>query len=60
MGVNEALRLLIDGECTITADAVKNIVKSGEKGVPIEDGVVEAVDLCAYDELLAGEEVVYG
>ena len=59
VGVNEALRMLIDGECAITADAVKEIVQSGEKGVPIEDVVVVAVDLCAYDALLQGAEVVY-
>jgi hypothetical protein len=60
VGVNEALRLLIDRERDITADAVKEIVESGEKGMPIEDVRVGAVDLSDYDELLVGEEVVYG
>jgi len=59
-GVNEALRLLIDREWTITADAVEKIVQSGEKAPPIEDVVVESVNLCVYDELLKGKEVVYG
>ncbi len=59
-GVNEALRLLIDRELVITADAVKKIIKSGEKASPIEDVVVDAVDLCAYDELLQVEEVANG
>ena len=60
VGVNEALRLLMDRECAITADNVEEIVKSGEKAAPIEDVVVEAVDLYAYDELLLGKEVACG
>ncbi|MBW1860138.1 MAG: IS21 family transposase [Deltaproteobacteria bacterium] len=59
-GVNEALRLLIDREWAITADAVKKIVQSGEKATPVEDVVVESVDLDIYDDLLVGKEVVYG
>ena len=59
-GVNEALRLLLDRECAITAEAVKEIVRSGEETSPIEDVVVESVDLLAYDELLVGEEVICG
>lgn len=59
-GVNEALRLLLDREWAITVDAVEKIVQSGEKAPPIEDVVVEEVDLCDYDELLAGKEVACG
>jgi len=59
-GVNEALRLLIDREWAITAEAVKKIVQSGEKATPVEDVVVESVDLDIYDELLKGKEVACG
>lgn len=56
-GVNEALRVLMDGEEALTAKAVKKVIESNEKATPIEDVVIEDVDLGIYDELLAVEEV---
>jgi hypothetical protein len=59
-GVNEALRVLMDREEVLTAEAVKRVIESKEKASPIEDVAIEDVDLGIYDELLAGEEVACG
>jgi len=59
-GVDAALRLLMNRECAITADAVEEVVRSGQRVPAVEDVVVEPVDLGAYDELLAETEVACG
>lgn len=58
--VNGALRVLMDREEPLTAEAVKRVIESKEKASPIEDVAIEDVDLGIYDELLAGEEVACG
>jgi hypothetical protein len=53
-GVDDALRLLFASGDPITADAVEEIVTSGQQAPVPTDVMVPAVDLSAYDCLLAG------
>ena len=53
-GVDDALRLLFASGDPITADAVEEIVTSGQQAPAPTDVMVPAVDLSAYDCLLAG------
>jgi hypothetical protein len=55
--VDDALRVLIDGNATITADAVEEMALSDNKPEPATDVNIEDVDLGEYDTLL-GEKVV--
>jgi hypothetical protein len=57
-GVDEALRLLLEREEPITADAVVRIVAGGEAAAPVTAVAIEAVDLSCYDTLLAEAEVL--
>jgi len=52
-GVDDALRLLFASDDAITADAVLEIVKSGQTVPPPTDVAIPAVDLSAYDALLS-------
>jgi hypothetical protein len=56
-GVDGALQVLLSGDELLTADAVEQIVRSGQEPPPVPEVSVEPVDLSAYDLLLAGEEV---
>jgi hypothetical protein len=56
-GVDEALRLLIHEDQPITAEGVKEILRSGSKGPEPRDVQIEAVDLRIYDGLLEAREV---
>jgi hypothetical protein len=51
-GVNEALRVLFDKEEQITAQGVKELLKSGEELSRPTDVTIEQIDLAAYDELI--------
>ena len=55
-GVDGALQVLLSGDEPLTADAVEQMVRSGQEPPPVPDVSVEPVDLAAYDLLLAGEE----
>ena len=52
VGVDDALRQLIDTEETITAAAVKTLLESGQDIAPATDVKIDAVDLDDYDQLL--------
>ena len=56
--VDDALRLLMDREERITADAVEAQVLSNEPVAPATEVNVDKVALDAYDELLCAQEVV--
>lgn len=56
-GVDGALQVLLSGDEFLTADAVEQIVRSGQEPPAVPEVSVEPVDLTAYDLLLAGEEV---
>ena len=51
-GVDEALRLLLTQERAIGLAAVEEIVRQGQRAVPVTQVRVEAVNLAAYDTLL--------
>ena len=51
-GVDDALRLLIDTEESITAAGVKTLVRSGKEIAPATEVHVDEVDLDVYDRLL--------
>ena len=53
-GVDDALRVLIDTEQSITAQRVELLVRSGQRPPPITDVRIDAVDLGLYDGLLDG------
>jgi hypothetical protein len=55
--VDSALRVLLSSDEPLTADAVEKLVRSGQELPPLTEVNVEAVDLTAYDVLLAAEEV---
>lgn len=55
--VDEALRHLIDQGQSITVDAVREIVRSGEPLPPPTDVTIAPTDLAEYDTLLGSEEV---
>lgn len=54
-GVDDALRLLFASGDPVTADAVEEIVRSGQEAPPVTEVAVKAVDLSAYDALLSRE-----
>ena len=54
IGVDAALRTLIHNGERITADAVRQIVASGQKVAPATEVRIAAVDLGHYDALLVG------
>ena len=56
-GVDDALRVLLRQAPPLTAAAVEEVVRSGQKLPPATEVSVEPVDLRAYDLLLATEEV---
>jgi len=57
VGVDDALRVLLNQEEPIDARVVKAMVLSGQEIPPVTDIVVDAVDLSAYDQLLTNQEV---
>lgn len=57
MGVDDALRVLLNQEAPIDARVVKAMVLSGQEIAPVTDILVDAVDLSAYDQLLSKQEV---
>lgn len=56
--VDDALRMLIGENAVITADAVKEMVLSGNKPEPVTDVNIAEVDLGDYDALLVDGVVV--
>jgi hypothetical protein len=56
-GVDDALRILIDAEQSITAKTVEALVKSGQTPPPVTEVEIDAVDLGLYDGLLDGFEL---
>ena len=56
-GVHEALRALIEREQSISAEAVQEIMRSGQELKPATDVVIPDVELAQYDALLEPEEV---
>ena len=56
--VDDALRMLICENGRITADAVEELVLSGDKPEPVTDVTIADVDLGDYDALLGEEAVV--
>jgi transposase InsO family protein len=56
--VDAALRQLIEGEKTITYEAVEAIVASGAEYEAPKDVRIDSVDVRVYDELLSGKVVV--
>ena len=57
VGVDDALRVLLNQEEPIDARVVKAMVLSGQEIPPVTDILVDAVDLSAYDQLLSNQEV---
>jgi len=57
VGVDDALRVLLNQEAPIDARVVKAMVLSGQEIAPVTDILVDAVDLSAYDQLLSKQEV---
>jgi len=55
--VDDALRMLIDGNGVITADAVEEMALSGNEPEPATDVNIADVDLSEYDALLGEKEV---
>ncbi len=51
--VDEALRLLIEKEETISFEAVERVVASGEQGSPVTDVEIDPVELEEYDDLFS-------
>lgn len=56
-GVDTALGVLIDQEKPISAEAVKALLCSGQKGSRVKDVEIKDVDLATYDELIESKEV---
>jgi hypothetical protein len=57
VGVDDALRVLLNQEEPIDARVVKAMVLSGQEIPPVTDILVDAVNLSAYDQLLTNQEV---
>jgi hypothetical protein len=57
-GVDEALRLLLLHEETITAEAVNARLQANEAAAPATAVAIDAVDLSCYDALLVEAEVI--
>ena len=57
VGVDDALRVLLDQEQPINAGAVEAMVRSAQEIPSITDVLVDAVDLTTYDQLLSQQEV---
>jgi len=57
VGVDDALRVLLNQEESIDARVVKAMVLSGQEIPPVTDILVDAVDLSAYDQLLSNQKV---
>jgi len=57
VGVDDALRVLLNQEKPIDARVVKAMVLSGQEITPVTDILVDAVDLSAYDQLLSNQKV---
>ena len=57
VGVDDALRVLLNQEEPIDARVVKAMVLSGQEIPAVTDIVVDAVDLSAYDQLLSNQKV---
>jgi len=58
VGVDDALRVLLNQEEPIDARVVRAMVLSGQEILPVTDILVDAVDLSAYDQLLSNQKVV--
>jgi hypothetical protein len=56
--VDDALRVLLEREAPLTAEAVQALVVSHSALPPATQIAIEAVDLASYDALLQGAEVV--
>ncbi len=57
VGVDDALRVLLNQQEPIDARVVKAMVLSGQEIPPVTDILVDAVDLSAYDQLLSNQKV---
>jgi len=57
VGVDDALRVLLNQEEPIDARVIKAMVLSGQEIPPVTDILVNAVDLSAYDQLLSNQKV---
>ena len=57
VGVDDALRVLLNQEEPIDARVVKALVLSGQEIPPVTDILVDTVDLSTYDQLLSNQEV---
>lgn len=57
VGVDDALRALLNQEEPIDARVVKAMLLSGQEIPPVTDILVDAVDLSVYDQLLSKQEV---
>lgn len=57
VGVDDALRVLLNQEEPIDAMVVKALVLSGQEIPPVTDILVDTVDLSTYDQLLSNQEV---
>lgn len=56
-GVEEVLRLLLDGKHAVSVQAIRNALKSGQKIPPRHEVEVAEVNLSSYDTLLCEAEV---
>ena len=57
VGVDDALRVLLNQQEPIDARVVKALVLSGQEIPPVTDILVDTVDLSTYDQLLTKQEV---
>lgn len=57
VGVDDALRVLLNQQEPIDAMVVKALVLSGQEIPPVTDILVDTVDLSTYDQLLTKQEV---
>jgi hypothetical protein len=57
-GVNDALRGLIAQGLAITSTAVEDVLRAGQAVPTITDVSIDAIDIAAYDELLAPDEAL--
>ncbi len=57
---DEALRVLLDRDETLTAESVEQFVAAGQEPPAVTDVTVEETDLSSFDELFADKEVCDG
>jgi hypothetical protein len=56
-GVENALRVLLDGACPLSVAAVENLLQTRQKPTPAQEIEIAEVNLASYDALLSEVEV---